>query len=361
MVTTMSALSTMLSGAVAAPSPLPHRPPRRDGDMPWEEAIDRHRHRLALERESRLRAWTGASLDAALADATRQLVEVQAALLDWPDEGRLGEDEAVRALGRLFDGIELETGLEEPLEWVPEAAPPRLVEPPRLIDDRSLERRWERAQTATSKPVKLSILGPRSAAGLIDDAVHGVDVDAGARALAEALNPGLEALGEAGCPLIELVEPALLMATPRVTADGFEAIARALHKVPRATRRWLRLVPADAREPWLGAAPPALNLRSIASVLEDLPIDGVVLEPAAVLADIQVLEQWRRLQVALLVVPADADASFRPDDAVGALAEAGARLEPRRLLAAIDGGGARARRPLRERLAMLETVAAALR
>ena len=55
--TAMRAALTMLSGAVAAPPPLPFRPPKRDGDMPWAEAVDRHRHRLATERAALRTPW----------------------------------------------------------------------------------------------------------------------------------------------------------------------------------------------------------------------------------------------------------------------------------------------------------------
>lgn len=329
--------------------------------MPWEEAIDRHRHRVATELAKRREPWTAAMLQLALAEATQQLVELQATVLDCLDEGALDEDASVRGLARLLDGIELETALERPLEWIAEAAPPRLVEPPRLRDPRALRHRWERAQRVTAKPVKLSLLGPRSFAGMVDDALHGTDVDAGAAAVAEALNPGLRALGEAGCPAVELVEPALLAATPRATMAGFEAVARALYKVSSETQRWLRLVPADAIEPWLGAPPPALNVETIADVLEELPIDGVILTPEAALAEPAVLERWRRLKLGLVVIPADANTSFRADEALGALAIASARLQPGRLAATIDGGGAAARLPLRERLGLLEGLESAMR
>ncbi len=349
---------TMLSGPVAAPPPIPFRPLRRDGDMPWEEAIERHLDELARERAARSRPWTPEAIGAAVADATARLVALQAPGLDLLDEGRLHEDQPLRAAARLFRGFELEAGLAVPQQWIPEAAPPRLVAPPVLVDDRALRRRWQAAQLHTEKPVKLSLLGPRSLAGAIDDALHGTDVDAGAATLAEALNPGLRQLAEAGCPALELVEPALLGAAPAVTPRGFEAIARALHKVPRATRRWLRLVPADAREPWLGPPPPAVALANVAPILADLPIDGIVVEPARAHADAGVLERWR-LAIALLVVPADAGPGFRPDEAAGPLIRAASILPPERLMAAVDGGGSAVRAPLAARLAWLDEAARA--
>jgi methionine synthase II (cobalamin-independent) len=216
-----------------------------------------------------------------------------------------------------------------------------------------LRRRWERAQAATAKPVKLSVMGPRSFAGALDDTVHGLDVDAGARAVAEALNPGLRQLAEGGCPAIELVEPALVAAAPAATAAGFEAVAQALHKVPRETARWLRLVPADAREPWLGSPPPSLRLETIAAILADLPIDGIVLERATALDGAGVIERSPRLRVAVLAVPAEAAEPAVVDEAAQALARLAAVMEPGRLAAAVDGGGASARAPLARRLAWL--------
>jgi len=340
----------MLSGAVAAPAPLPFRPPRRDGDMPWEEAVDRHRHRLAEERSTRKEPWAAAELDAEVGRAVARLMALEAAYLDLLDEGRIDEESPVRGLARLLDGVELETPVRERREWIAEAEPPRLVAEPALREERVLRRRWERAQTATTKPVKLAVMGPRSFAGALDDGLHGLDVDAGARAVAEALNPGLRRLAEAGCPALELVEPALIAAAPAATPAGFEAVERALHKVPRETARWLRLVAADAREPWLGPAPPALRLETIAPILADLPIDGIVLECAGALDGAGVVERLPRLRVAVLAVPAEASEPGLVEDAAAALARLAAVTEPGRLVAAVDGGGAAARASLSRRL-----------
>jgi hypothetical protein len=355
----MTHCSTMLSGSVAAPAPLPFRPPRREGEMPWEEAVDRHRRQLAAERAARTAPWAEAELDAELARQTARLTALQAESVDLLDEGRLGEESPVRGLARQLDGVELEAAVRARREWVADAEPPRLVGTPALIDDRDFRRRWERAQAATTKPVKLATIGPRSFAGALDDTVHGLDVDAGAHAVAEALNPGLRQLAEAGCPALELVEPALLTAAPAATPDGFEAIARALHKVPRETARWLRLVPADGREPWLGPPPPGLRLETIASILADLPIDGVVLERTVALDGAAVIERLARLRVAVIVVPADAAGAAVVDDAVDALARLGAVTAPGRLVAAVDGGGAEARVPLARRLEWLARAARA--
>jgi methionine synthase II (cobalamin-independent) len=346
----MATLSTMLSGAVAAPAPLPFRPARRDGDMPWEEAVDRHRHRLAQERSARKQPWTEAELDAEVDRAVARLMALEAAHLDLLDEGRLDEESPVRGLARLLRGVELETPVRERREWIAEAEPPRLVAAPALQEERVLRRRWERAQAATTKPVKLAVTGPRSFAGALDDEVHGLDVDAAAHTVAEALNPGLRRLAEAGCPALELVEPALIAAAPAATPAGFETVARVLHKVPRETARWLRLVAADAREPWLGPPPPALRLETIAPLLADLPIDGVVLERATALDAAGVIERLTRLRVAVLAVPAEATEPGVVEDAAAALARLAAVTEPGRLVAAVDGGGAAARASLSRRL-----------
>ncbi len=346
----MTRLSTMLSGAVAAPPPLPFRPPRRDGEMPWEEAVDRHRDRLARERAGRAQPWAQAELDAEIARAVARLMALEAAHLDLLDEGRVDEESPVRGLARLLRGVELEARVRARGEWIAEAEPPRLVAEPALHEERALRRRWERAQAAATKPVKLAVTGPRSFAGALDDTLHGLDVDAGARAVAEALNPGLRRLAEAGCPALELVEPALIAAAPAATPAGFEAVARALHKVPRETARWLRLVAADAREPWLGPPPPALRLETIAPVLADLPIDGIVLERAGAVEAAGVIERLPHLRVAVLAVPAEASEPGVVEDAAAALARLAAVTAPGRLVAAVDGGGAAARAALSRRL-----------
>lgn len=356
----MTSCPTMLSGAVAAPPPLPFRAPKRDGEMPWEEAVDRHRHRLADERAARKKPWSDAELEAELGRAVGRLMRLEGDTLDLLDEGRIGEESPVRGLARRLAGVELEAAVRERREWIAEAEPPRLVREPTLADDRVFRRCWELAQAATTKPVKLALMGPRSFAGALDDTVHGLDVDAGARAVAEALNPGLRRLAEAGCPAVELVEPTLVAAAPAATTAAFEAVARALHKVPRETARWLRLVSADAREPWLGPPPPSLRLATIASILADLPIDGIVLERETALDGADVIERLPRLRVAVLVVPAEAAEPAVVDAAAAALTRLATVTEPGRLIAAVDGGGAAARAPLARRLAWLaEAVRAA--
>jgi methionine synthase II (cobalamin-independent) len=349
----MTTLRCILSGAVVAPSPVPFRPPKREGDMPWDEALDRHRHQLARERAARAKPWTDDELEGEIDRAVGRLMALQQGRLDLLDEGRLGEDEPARALARLLDGVELEPAVFERREWIAEADPPRLVRDPVLRERRALRRRWERAQAYTTGPVKLSLLGPRSFAGAIDDAVHGVDVDAGAEAIAEALNPALRELGEGGCPAVELVEPALLAAAPGATARGFESVARVLHKVPRETERWLRLVPADGVPPWLGAPPPGLRFASVAEMVAALPIDGVVLERGTAAAAAGVFERSPRLKLAVLAVDAEARDGGVAEAAAEALAGLAAVTEPGRVVAAVDGGGPRARAPLAHRLGWL--------
>lgn len=349
---------TLLSGALRPPAPLPYRPPAAPADGDWEEAAERHRHRLRDERTRRAEPWTAATLATAVGEATARAIETQAGVLDLLDAGRLDEDDPVRAAARALDGCALEPGLALPLEWLGEAAPPILHAPPRLRDRRVYRHRWRAAQAWSAKPVKLSLLGPWTLAHALDDRVFGADRLAAAQALADALNPGLRDLADAGCPAVEIVEPAFV-GEVSVPEEALETVARLLHRVGPDTARWLRLVAGDAVPGWQGAAP-ASRLDAVAGVLEDLPVDGVVAEAEPLLGAGGPVERWRRVRVAPLVVAADARPAEAVERAVAWLVEAAGRLEPFRLSAAVDGGGSRATVPLAVRLGWLDDAVRAL-
>lgn len=343
---------TLVSGALRLPQPLPYRGPPVPFEMDWDEAIDLHRRELTDERRRRAQPWTEAELMAAAARCTADAIALLAPEVDLLDAGGLDEDDPVRAAARRFEGCELEGALVLPVEWVADAAPPALVAPPRLRDRRVHRQRWRAAQSLTSKPVKLSLLGPLTLAAAVEDRLFGGNRAACADAFAEALNPALRDLAAAGCPAVEIVEP--LLATEGAVAEAeLEALARLLHKVPADTARWLRLVAGDAVPAWAGAAP-ATRLDTALAFAEDLPFDGVVLEPEPALAEAGPVAQWRRLRIALLVMPPDAAGEAAVERGIGWLGDAAARLEPDRLVAAIDGGGTRATSRLAVRLEALQ-------
>lgn len=296
-------------------------------------------------------------MDAAIERCVARAVAAQDPWLDLLDPGRIDEDDPVRAAARRLRGCNLEAGLDLPVEWIAEAPPPVLMAPPELADRRVHRRRWQAAQRWTAKPVKLQLLGPLSLARGLDDRVYGGDVGAAATALADALNPALRDLAEAGCPAVEVVEPCLAVAGA-VQDNDLEALARLFHKVPADMFRWLRAVAGDGAAPW--QASPASDLALLSTLAEDLPLDGVVAEAAAALAEAGPIARWRRLAVGLLAVPAEARGPDSAEQAAAWLIEAAGRLEPHRLVAAVDGGGGRATVPLATRMAWLEQARAAV-
>ncbi|MEO1092160.1 MAG: hypothetical protein AAFX81_16150 [Pseudomonadota bacterium] len=348
-------LPTLLTGRLYPTAPLPYRPPRQHPDMAWDEIIDRHRAALAAERAARPRPWTTESLEAAIAEATTRAVRLQTGRVDLLGSGGVSLDEPARAAARWLRGVTLEPALLVPTEWVDEAARPIVKSPPALNDERLFRRTWAAAQAATTRPVKLSLPGPLSLACAFDDDVHGSDRAASVRALAAAFNPGLRALADAGCPAIEIVEPELATGDAPVDPDEIDSLGRLFHRVDQGCVRWLRLAAEDAAPPWRAALAPRAP-GSWVDALNELPLNGVICPLDSPLAEPETLARLDRLRIGLVVVSADAASRDSVDRAAAMLSAVASTLDPLRLVCAIDGGWARATRPLDERLDWLEEV-----
>ncbi len=103
---------------------------------------------------------------------------------------------------------------------------------------------WKTAQRMTGKPVKFGTIVPEILAAAVEDRFYKDPVER-VMALSAALNAELDALADAGCPVIQLEEPQIHMTPVRGPAFG-KLDARALVDVFDNTVKGLR----DKTEVW---------------------------------------------------------------------------------------------------------------
>ena len=182
-----------------------------------------------------------ADLKADLDRATQEVVRDQVdAGIDVPSEGEVRRDNYIHYHCRHLSGIDFEALTRKEMRsgaWtakVPTVTGPIAAGAHFLPDD------WRSAQSATERPVKITLPGPLTVADTLAD-THYEDERALGRAVAEALNAEVLALAEAGCRWIQIDEP-LFARYPEKAADfGVENLERAFHGAPPGVRRLVHM------------------------------------------------------------------------------------------------------------------------
>lgn len=352
----MTTIKNALSGVLPVPETLANRPPRALSEDPtpdWDEIWERHRFALgqpAPKKSADVKEPDPRDLATGAALALQEGYD-----LDILGEGGLAEDHAVLPLLRHLAGIDLEPSLVKAGAYLREIDPQRLIAPPSVPDRRFLRDRWRRAQRHSTRPVKVSLPGPLALAGVVDDRVYGGEILELATAFAEALNPALRDLADAGCPEIEIAEPALLTDPSLALSGGLEALDRLWHRTEAGMRTWLRLVAADRAPPWQELEPLDTEeaLLQLANGLENIRLGVLAIEAPSENA-LQRLGRLGAVQVALVQTETDAGNAREAEDRLRATVEvATGHLAPDRLILAADGGRFALKGALQQRLARL--------
>jgi len=279
------------------------------------------------------------TLDAILDRATREVVAEQIELgIDIPTDGEIRRENFIHYHCRNLVGIDCEVLTETRRRddrevLLPTITGPIQAGPEFLVHD------WQIAQSATRRPVKITVPGPLTIGENVADE-HYRDARLRGAALGDALNVEIRRLADAGCPVIQLDEPVLAREVEDALAFGIELLERCFHKVPRSTERVVHVCCGypdrlDA-EDYPKASPSAYF--ELAPVLDEAAIDAVSLEDAHRPNDLALLERFARTKVLLGVI---AIASSRVEEVEAVRARLQAALEHidrHRLLAAPDCG-----------------------
>jgi 5-methyltetrahydropteroyltriglutamate--homocysteine methyltransferase len=282
----------------------------------------------------------GARLEAILDRATIEVVREQVELgIDIPTDGEIRREDFIHYHCRHLHGIGFDALTERQArdhhEFVlPTVIGPIEAGPPFLVRD------WQVAQSATRRPVKITVPGPLTIGEHLADDYYREDPRTRGAALADALNVEIRRLAEAGCPVIQIDEPAFARRVEAALAFGAEHLERCFHRVSPTTERVVHICCGypdrlDAED--YPKAPNAAYFE-LAGVLDEIAIDAVSIEDAHRRNDLGLLERFARKKVILGVI---AIASSRIEDVEEVrdrLRAAQGHIDAHRLLAAPDCG-----------------------
>ena len=160
-----------------------------------------------------------ATIEEVLDRATREAVAEQVDLgIDIPTDGEIRRENFVHYHCRHLAGIDFEKLSERRMRGRDEALLPTIVGPIRAGPP-FLVRDWEVAQGATRQPVKITVPGPLTIGERVADGFYR-DARLRGAALADALNVEIRRLADAGCPVVQVDEPAFAHAVADALAFG---------------------------------------------------------------------------------------------------------------------------------------------
>jgi len=262
--------------------------------------------------------------------------------IDIPTDGELRRENAIYDCCRHLRGIDLAARTPKRTQDGGEERLPSIIGPV-VAGPEFLVRDWRIAQSATRRPVKITLPGPLTIGEGLADAFYGDDARLRGAALADALNVEIRRLADAGCPAVQIDEPAFARRTEDALAFGIDHVERCFHKVPRATARVIHLCggqPArlDAEDDAEPAGPAGEDLADLAEVLDYAAIDAVSIEDARRPNDLRLLERFARTTVILGVVAVARSRVEEVDEVRERLIAAREHIAPHRLMAAPDCG-----------------------
>ena len=285
-------------------------------------------------------ASAGGSDAAALDQGTMEAVREQvAAGIDVPTDGEVRREHYIYYQCRHFAGFDF-AGLTRKAmrqgSWIAEVP---TVRGPIKAADPILPRDWRVAQSATDRPVKITLPGPMTIIDSTADAYYGDEMRLAAD-LADALNAEIRALAEAGCRWIQVDEPVFAREPAKALAYGVDLLARCFHGVPATAKRAVHVC---------CGYPSALDLESypkadanayfdLSAALEAAPIDAISIEDAHRHNDLKLLERFPTKTIMLGVVGI-ARTRIEPVEEIRArLGAALGHIDAHRLMAAPDCG-----------------------
>ena len=275
-------------------------------------------------------------LDEAVRDVVREQVEIG---IDIPTDGEVRRDHYIHYHCRHLTGIAFERQTEKTVRAGAWTTMLPTITGPIAPREHFLGRDWRIAQSATERPVKITVPGPLTIADtLVDEHYH--DPAALGAALAEALNFEVLALADAGCRHIQIDEPVFARYPRSALGFGVDHLERCFHGLPAAVTRTVHICcgyPEHLdQEDYVKAAPETYF--DLAAALEDAAIDAISIEDAHRPNDLALLERFAKTTVILGVVAIAVSRIEAVEAIAGRLRQALEHIDAARLWAAPDCG-----------------------
>jgi 5-methyltetrahydropteroyltriglutamate--homocysteine methyltransferase len=205
--------------------------------------------------------------------------------------------------------------------------------------DQFLVNDWQRAQSVSDRPVKITMPGPMTISDTNSDAYYN-DPEKLGRDIAGALNIEVLALAEAGCQHIQIDEPLFARKPGAALEYGFDNLERAFHACPEHVQRTVHMCcgyPDKLDRADYPKADPDSYMQ-IADAIEQSCIDAVSFEDAHRHNDLSLLERLKTTKVIFGVV-AIARSQVETVEEIGQrLLQALNHIDTDRLIAAPDCG-----------------------
>lgn len=278
---------------------------------------------------------------AALLDqATREVVEEQVRLgIDIPTDGEIRRENYIHYHSRHLEGIDFSRLSKKAMRsgaWV--AVVPTIVGPVRPREH-FLHLDWKFAQSATERPVKITVPGPMTISDSLKDEYY-QDERKLDRALAEALNFEIRHLADAGCRWIQVDEPLFARKSDKALDYGIDNLQRCFqgldHKVKRAVHICCGYPDKLDSEDYQKAAPDAYM--QLASALDEADIDAVSLEDGHRHNDLMLFECFKNTTVMLGVIDIAKSRIESVEEITTRLQAVLEHIDDRRLMVAPDCG-----------------------
>ena len=259
--------------------------------------------------------------------------------IDIPTDGEIRRENYIYYHCRHLEGIDFSALSRKTMRagtW--EAEVPTIVGPIKA-GHRFLPRDWHVAQSATGRPVKITVPGPLTIADSLADEYYGDERLLGA-ALAEAINEEILALAEASCTWIQVDEPVFAREPEKALAFGIENLERCFHGVPDHVTRAMHMCcgyPDVVNNEDYPKADPEVYF-SLAPPLDASSIQAISIEDAHRHNDLSLLEQFTKTSVIFGLI-AIARSRVEPVQEIASrLEEVLDHIEAERLIAAPDCG-----------------------
>ncbi|MEM7250934.1 MAG: cobalamin-independent methionine synthase II family protein [Pseudomonadota bacterium] len=292
------------------------------------------------------REWAGAMN--AMGDDARAIVErgirdaVNAQVrcgVDIPTDGEIPRENYIHYHCRHLHGFDFDALAEKELRGGTYSAYLPTIRGDVTPGDPFLVADWEVAQSATDRPVKVTLPGPMTISDTVVDLHYGDQIRLG-KVLANALNAEVRALVAAGCQHIQIDEPLFARRPADALEFGLENLERAFDGVPPNVCRIAHMCcgyPDRLDNPDYPKADPMAYFE-LADALDRSSLDAVSLEDAHRPNDLSLLERFRDTTVIFGVV-AVAKSDVEPVDAIASRLDAALeRIDQDRLWAAPDCG-----------------------